>query len=331
MYANTITPLLADDAYGSLVVTAIVSSATDFALRKGRASLAPMLGAGKPVIFAMLGDEADVPAALIEESRAGNVPFFRSPERAFRALARVTAYGRTLDRLGRRQAPRTIAAPMLPGRGTLGEHASKRYLAACGLAIPEGRLAQTLGEAQAAAASIGFPVAAKLQSAGLAHKSDAGGVILGIADGDGLAAAWDRLQGIARARVLALDGILVEAMARPGIEMIVGARRDPQWGPVLAVGLGGIWAEALGDIRILPVGLDEAEIAAELRQLRGAKLLAGLRGSAPADVATLAQAVSLIGAVMAARPEIAEIDINPLTIYPEGDGALALDALIVVG
>ncbi len=329
MYANTITPLLADDAYGSLVVTAIVSSASDFALRKGRASLAPMLGARKPVIFAMLGDEAEVPPALIEESRAGNVPFFRSPERAFRALARVTAYGRALAPLGRRQTPPAIAAPPLPGRGTLGEHASKRYLAACGLAIPEGRLAQTLAEAQAAAAAIGFPVALKLQLAGLAHKSDAGGVILAIADADGLAAAWGRLQRIARERALALDGILVEAMARPGIEMIVGARRDPQWGPVLAVGLGGIWAEALGDIRILPVGLDEAEIAAELRQLRGAKLLAGLRGSAPADLAALAHTVSLVGAVMAARPEIAEIDINPLTLYPKG--ALALDALIVVG
>jgi hypothetical protein len=118
-------------------------------------------------------------------------------------------------------------------------------------------------------------------------------------------------------------------MAKPGIETIVGARRDPQWGPVMLVGLGGIWAEALSDVRILPVGLDEAEIAQEIRALRGAKLLGGMRGAPPADVAALARTVALIGAVIAARPEIGEIEINPLTVYPEGEGALALDALIV--
>ena len=130
-------------------------------------------------------------------------------------------------------------------------------------------------------------------------------------------------------RVVAIEGVLVEQMAKQGIETIVGARRDPQWGPVMLVGLGGIWAEALSDVRILPVGLDEAEIVREIRALRGAKLLAGMRGAATADVAALARTVALIGAVVAARPEIAEIEINPLTVYPEGEGALALDALIV--
>lgn len=329
MYEHTMTPLLADDTYGSLVLTAIVSSASEFALTKGRASLKPMLGATKPVIFAMLGDEAEVPPQLIVEARAGNVPFFRSPERAFRALARITEYGRALEQARQRVAPRAISLPPLPGRGALTEHASKLYLAGSGLTMPQGRLAQTLAEAQKAASAIGFPVALKLQSAALAHKSDAGGVILRIGDGAQLDAAWAQLQQVAQSRALALDGILVEQMAKPGIEMIVGARRDPNWGPVLAVGLGGIWAEALSDIRILPVGLDEVEIAAEIRQLRGAKLLAGLRGTKPADVAALAQAVALIGGIITARPEIKEIDINPLTVYAAGEGALALDALIV--
>lgn len=329
MYERTMTPLLDDETYGSLVLTAIVSSASDWALVKGRASLKPLLGATKPVIFAMLGDEADVPLQLIEEARGGNVPFFRSPERALRALARITAYGQALARAQKRVPSPKIAAPALPVRGALTEHASKTYLAACGLKMPQGRLAKTIAEAQATAAEIGFPVALKLQSAALAHKSDAGGVILHIGDRAQLDAAWQKLQQVARDRTLALDGILVEQMARPGIEMIVGARRDPNWGPVVAVGLGGIWAEALGDIRILSIGLDETEIAAEIRQLRGAKLLSGMRGLPPADIAALAHAVALIGAVIAARPEITEIDINPLTVYPAGEGALALDALIV--
>jgi succinyl-CoA synthetase beta subunit len=219
--------------------------------------------------------------------------------------------------------------PTLPGSGTLTEAASKIYLAACGLPVPQGRLATSLEAAQEAAKAIGFPVAAKLQSTHLAHKSDIGGVILRIGDAMALAAAWETLQGIARARGIALDGILIERMGKPGVEMLLGARRDPQWGPVLAIGLGGIFAEALGDIRILPVGLDAEEIAAEITRLRGAKLLAGYRGQPPADVVALAQAAQRLGAIMAAEPRIREIDINPLTALPVGEGVLALDALIV--
>ncbi|HVA11748.1 MAG TPA: acetate--CoA ligase family protein [Stellaceae bacterium] len=329
MYTRTIAPLLADDRYGSLVLTAIVSSASDYALVKGRASLKPLLGAKKPVIYAMLGDEAEVPEKLIAEARAGNVPFFRSPERAFRALARVTAYGRALDAARQRKPDAVFQPPSLSGVGTLTEATSKSYLAACGLKVPQGKLATSLTEARDAAKAIGFPLAAKLQSAALAHKSDAGGVILAIADLHQLEAAWEKLQHIARARSLVPDGILVERMAKPGIEMILGARRDPQWGPVLAVGLGGIFAEALGDIRILPVGLGAGEIEAEIRKLRGAKLLAGMRGVPSADLAALAQTVALLGSIMQAEPRIREIDVNPLLALPAGEGVLALDALIV--
>jgi acyl-CoA synthetase (NDP forming) len=320
---------LADDRYGSLVLTAIVSSASDYALVKGRASLKPLLGAKKPVIYAMLGDEAEVPPKLIEEARAGNVPFFRSPERALRALARITAYGRALEKAAARQAPAALKTPPLPGSGTLTEAAGKAYLAACGIDVPDGRVATALSEARDAAAALGFPLAAKLQAATLAHKSDIGGVILHIADLNQLEAAWEKLRHIARERSIALDGILIERMAKPGVEMILGARRDPQWGPVLAVGLGGIFAEAIADIRILPVGLDVAEIGAEIAQLRGAKQLAGMRGAKPADVAALAGVVARLGAIMQAEPRIREIDINPLSVLPAGEGVLALDALIV--
>jgi acyl-CoA synthetase (NDP forming) len=349
MYAKTITPLLADDRYGSLVLGAIVSSASEYALIKGRASLKPLVGAKKPVIYAMLGDEAEVPEKLIPEARAGNVPFFRSPERAFRALAKVTAYGRALEKARSRSLTRLPRESGDPGQqlgasldsrwrandgeiltsGALTEAASKRYLAACGMKMPAGKLAANLGEAREAARAIGYPLAAKLQSPGAAHKSDIGGVILKIADETQLDAAFEKLQAIARERGLALDGILIERMAPPGIEMILGARRDPQWGPVLVVGLGGIFAEAIADIRILPVGLDAAEIEAELRHLRGAKLLAGMRGAKPADVKALAATVAQLGAIITAEPRIAEIDINPLAVFAEGEGALALDGLIV--
>jgi acyl-CoA synthetase (NDP forming) len=196
--------------------------------------------------------------------------------------------------------------------------------------VPRGALARDLAAAQDIAARIGYPVALKAQAAALAHKSDAGGVALALADAAALEAAWRRIETrIATARPgVALDGMLVEAMGRQGVEMIVGAKRDPGWGPVLLVGLGGIWTEALDDVRLMPAELSGEQIIAEIRKLKGAPLLQGLRGAAPVDVAAVADVARRIGALMHARPEITEIDINPLVAYP--DGVLALDALIVV-
>jgi acyl-CoA synthetase (NDP forming) len=118
-------------------------------------------------------------------------------------------------------------------------------------------------------------------------------------------------------------------MAPRGLEMIVGARRDPDWGPVTLVGLGGVWAEALHDVRVLPVDLDLDEISEEIGKLRGASLLRGMRGEAARDVVALATTVQRIGSLLAAQPEIQEIDLNPVTVYDAGEGVLALDALIV--
>ena len=256
------------------------------------------------------------------------MPFFRSPERALRALARITAHGRAAATARTRPPPPQVTAPALPGSGILPEHASKSYLAALGIPVPRGQLARDLAAAQEIAAAIGFPVALKLQSPPLSHKSDIGGVALGVT-ARGLAPAWRKLEAIARRRKITLDGILVEAMAQPGLEAIVGARRDLRWGPVLLVGLGGVWTEALNDVRLLPPDLDNSEIAAELAKLKGAKLFAGLRGAPPRDMAALARIVARIGALMRARPEIREIDLNPVTVFAPGEGALALDAVIV--
>ena len=170
---------------------------------------------------------------------------------------------------------------------------ARQYLAALGIAIPQGGLARDVAEAKAIAQRIGYPVALKAQAAALAHKSDAGGVALNIADDAALDAAWQEMQArLAKAQPgLALDGILVEAMAAKGVEMIVGARRDPDWGPVVLVGLGGIWTEALDDVRLMPADLSREQIMAEINKLKGARLLHGLRGAPPVDVAAVADVV----------------------------------------
>ena len=205
-------------------------------------------------------------------------------------------------------------------------------LQAAGLATPPGSLATLVDEAVAVAARIGYPVVLKAQSAKLAHKTEAGGVLLGIADEAQLRQAWQRLHDNIRGHDagLVLDGVLVEAMGARGLELVVGAVRDPQWGPVLMVGLGGIWVEALGDVRLLGADLPLPGIVARLQSLKGARLLQGFRGAPAVDLEAVAQAVATVGALMLARPEITEIDINPLVAYGAGRGVLALDALVVV-
>jgi len=155
-------------------------------------------------------------------------------------------------------------------------------------------------------------------------------VILNIADAAALRAGWERLHGnLRRARPeLRLDGVLVETMAAPGLEMIVGARRDPEWGPVLMVGLGGLWTEALKDVRLMPPDFDEAAILAEIGRLKGAALLAGARGTKPLDARAVAATAAILGRLIRAAPELREIEINPLAVYPSG--VLALDALLHV-
>jgi len=270
-----------------------------------------------------------VPEEIIGELRGLNVPFFRSPERGLRALARVTEFA------NRRAAPPSIQSVPSGKRlapGTIPEYRAKQLLAEIGVAVPNGAFVTDVAEAKAAAQRVGYPVAIKAQSPALSHKSDVGGVILGLADEAVLAAGWDKLHrdiGSARAD-LRLEGVLVEAMARPGVELILGARNDADWGPVLVIGLGGVFAEALHDVRVLPANLTPAVIADELLRLKGAALLRAFRGAPARDVAAVAQMAARLGAFMQARPEVAEVDINPVIAYGEGEGAVALDALMVV-
>jgi hypothetical protein len=146
-------------------------------------------------------------------------------------------------------------------------------------------------------------------------------------------AAWDTLvKNVKRAAPdVTLDGALVEKMSPKGLELMVGAKRDPGWGPVLLVGLGGIWVEALGDVKVLPVDADERQIVEALRGLRSAKLLDGVRGAPPVDIEAIAQTVMALGHLMRTIPQITEIDVNPLMVHGKGQGATALDALIVTG
>jgi acyl-CoA synthetase (NDP forming) len=214
--------------------------------------------------------------------------------------------------------------------GVVPEYRAKEILSVFGVALPKGRFARDIDEAVAAATAIGYPVVLKAQSADLSHKSDAGGVVLNLADAQALRQGWERLYAnIARARPgMVLDGVLVEAMGKRGVELIVGARNDRDWGPVLLVGMGGVMAELLHDARLIPANLPVDEIAAELLKLKCAPLLRGFRGDPAVDIAAAAQIVAKIGCLVQSDARIREIDVNPVVVYPAGEGAVALDALI---
>jgi acyl-CoA synthetase (NDP forming) len=292
-----------------------------------------MAHSSKPKVMVALGDAwplaGDVEAAVKESPAV----FSRSSDRMLRAIAHYTRYGRNLARPRLSIASRPI--PGLPklGRGTQPEWLGKRLIAAAGIRIPAGALACTAGEAATLAKQIGYPVVLKAQAASLPHKTEVGGVALNLTNEAAVRAAWDAMMRNVKhaAPNTKLDGALIEKMSPRGIELMAGAKRDPSWGTVLLLGLGGIWVEALGDLQVLPATADEAQIIEALGKLRAAKLLIGMRGASPADLTAVAEVVLAIGGLMQSVPEITEIDINPLTVHAKGKGATALDALIVVG
>lgn len=330
IHEKTIVPLLSDPRCGSVVIAILLSSAP-----MARIKMPPVVDvvrrfAGeRTMVFAMLGEDAPVPQDYVEEIRAAGVPFFRSPERALRALALLSRHAALppADTTATEPEP---AAP-LPA-GIVPEYRAKRLLADAGLPVAEGRLATTLEEARAAADAVGWPVVLKVQAPALSHKSDVGGVVLGLGDPEALAAGWARLHAAVgqAAPDVVLDGVLVEPMAKRGLELILGAKSDPEWGPVVMVGMGGVVAEALNDSRILPADASEARIRAELGRLAGAALLGPFRGAPARDVDAMIATVRQLGRFVRAHPEVAEIDINPLVVYPQGEGVALLDALMTV-
>lgn len=329
LYGRTIAALVEDDRVGAILVTLIQTTIATSSIKfDAVAGALEMLGGTKPVVLAGVDEGGVVRDEDIARLRKLGVPYLPTAERAVRALARIT--GRATRSDGQARAEGTALKDLPVGGESVPEYQSKALLGARGIAFPRHELATTKAEAQAAAERLGYPVVLKAQAAALPHKSDAGGVIIGLADADAVAAGWDKLHAnIADARPgLALDGVLVEGMAARGVELIVGARNDPAWGPVILVGFGGVAAELLHDVRLLPTGLSEDEIAAEIRQLRMAPLLDGFRGAPRMDVAAVARIVAALGEVVAATPAIREIDLNPVLVYPDGKGAIALDALI---
>ncbi|MBM4405292.1 MAG: acetyl-CoA synthetase [Chloroflexi bacterium] len=223
-----------------------------------------------------------------------------------------------------------VEAARKEGRTLLNEVEAKQILKEAGLSVVETRLAANKAEAQRIARELGFPVVMKILSPDIAHKSDVGGVKLGLKNEAEVAAAHDEmLAAVQRAAPNArIAGVSIQPMARQGTEVIIGMTKDAAFGPVLMFGLGGIFVEVLKDVAFRVVPLTQRDARQMVREIKGYPVLQGVRGQAGADVTKLEEAILKLSAFVDAHPEIKELDMNPVFAYR--DGLAAVDARIVL-
>ncbi len=271
------------------------------------------------------------PAETISAWEEGGFLVFEDPTRAVAALAAMGRFGEAFSRPDVPPPP-PLAAPALP-EAVPDEAEAKRILAAIGIASPGEVLCVSAEEAVAAAERLGFPVALKLVSPDVLHKSEIGGVTLGLADARAVRSAYDEIIAAAahHAPGARVSGVLVTPMVTGGVECVIGITRDPVFGPVAMVGLGGVFVEVLRDVALRLCPFDEAAAEEMIRSLKGFPLLDGVRGRPKMDVGALAAALSRLSRFAAAAgPRLSGIEVNPLMVLPEGRGALALDAVITL-
>lgn len=212
------------------------------------------------------------------------------------------------------------------------EHRAREVLSQLGIDLGPAWLAQRESEALAAFEAARRPVALKLQSPDVLHKTDVGGVQLNVSDGDALKSAFNTIMNKALGLTASsrIDGVLVQPMALPGVEMIVGISCDPDFGPILMLGLGGVWVEVLADVQFAPVPVDHVQATNMVARLKGAALLHGARGHPTADVEALIDLlVTLSHFADEYRGQIAEVDLNPVIVHPLDGGLTIVDALMV--
>ncbi|HEX3953099.1 MAG TPA: acetate--CoA ligase family protein, partial [Stellaceae bacterium] len=279
------------------------------------------------------------PAAIAALAGAG-IPCYTSMPSCARAIRALVDYGVFRERFAKRAPPPPVAAVArqevaralgIPG-SVLTEVASKALLARYGVKLPPEALAKGEDDAVAAAARIGGTVALKVQSPDVLHKTEAGAVALRVSGEAAVREAYRKVLDSTKAAHpnAHIEGVLVQAMAPRGLEIILGVTRDPSFGPMLMVGLGGIHVEVLKDVAFAPVPLGPEAAEALLGELRGAAMLDGVRGEPPADKAALVQLMVSLSRFAADHADaIAEIDLNPVIVHPAGEGLTVVDALIV--
>jgi acyl-CoA synthetase (NDP forming) len=286
--------------------------------------------------------EGALPGRLVQSGEV--IPTFAFPETPARVLARAWSYacwrekppGRVLDfeDADSGQA-RVICEKALVARGAgwLTSEETRSVLTAMHLPLATGGVVQTAQAAIELARTVGYPVAVKLASHDLVHKTEIGGVHLNVADDAGVQRAFEQIRQRLEAtnQLAAMEGVLVQPMLGDGIEVMIGVTQDPRFGPLLAFGLGGIHVEILGDVCFRLAPLTDRDAREMVRGIRGFRLLEGYRGHPAADSAALEQALLRISRLVEEVPEITELDLNPVFALAPGKGCRIVDARICIG
>ncbi|NLE82946.1 MAG: acetate--CoA ligase family protein [Chloroflexi bacterium] len=293
---------------------------------------------GKTLLTCLMGERSTGEAERV--LNLNNVPVYKYPNQAAPVLKGMWDYKTILEReefeaIAARPADILAVETALVAIGdrkVIGEYESRLLLDAYGVPNVPGGLAKNPDEAVALAEQIGFPVVLKIVAEGLLHKSDAGGIVLNIQDGSTLRVAYNKL--IERIRInepaAEIVGAMVEKMAAKGVETIVGMRRDVTFGPLMMFGMGGTMVELVKDIQFRVAPLSKADVHSMVAETLAGKLLNGYRGGPIADFDALYDAIVQLSHLAMEHPEVQEIEINPLIVYPEGMGVLAIDSRMIL-
>jgi acetyl coenzyme A synthetase (ADP forming)-like protein len=294
--------------------------------------------AGKPVLTCIMdGDKIMDGAAMNGE----HLPNYAFPENAARALGKLANYAQWRQRPAgvipdfddiQAQPARALCESILRDRGAgwLGADEVRTVLKNFGLPIPRSAICRTAGAACEAARDIGFPVALKLASREIVHKTDFGGVQLNLQDETAVREAFAVIRGrlVETNRIDAFDGVLVQPMIGGGVEVMIGVMQDPSFGPLIGFGLGGIHVEILKDVCFRVTPITDYDAKEMIRSIRGYRLLEGYRGHPPADLAAIEELLLRIARLVEEIPEILEIDLNPVVALPPEQGCWVVDARI---
>jgi len=288
----------------------------------------------KPTFAAFMGDQAIRPALKILTQYS--VPNYQVPERAVAAIAAMWRRRHWLSTpelnlealaVDRENVNRVLDKIRSEGRSSAGDTEAKDILAAYGVPLPKSILAANADEAVAAAETIGYPVVMKIASPDILHKTDIGGVKLNLSTASDVRDAFDLIiyRAIRHMPEATIWGCQVQQMVRGGKEVIIGVNRDPQFGPLLMFGLGGVYVEALKDVTFRVSPVDRREAHEMLGEIRAYNLLRGVRGEMPSDLEAIADTIVRVSQLVSDFPDIVELDINPLLVFPAGQGVLGLD------
>jgi acyl-CoA synthetase (NDP forming) len=337
--------LLTSDEIDSLIVLTIHLGISDTAtiaehVQAAVAASRTLHGAGKPVLTCIM----DGFTALKSQTAAGErLPNYEFPERAARALSKITAYAEWRSKPPgiipefediRPVKARAVCQKRLEQRGAgwLSEEELREVLTALALPLPRSAICRSANDAARAAAEIGFPVALKLVSSQIVHKTEIGGVQLGLQSEAAVLAAFEAIRNrLALDNKLdAMDGVLVQPMITGGVEVMVGVTQDPSFGPLIAFGLGGIHVEILKDVCFRVTPITDHYAKEMVRSIRGYRLLDGYRSHPPADIPAIEDLLLRVARLVEEVPEIIELDLNPVFALPPGQGCVIVDARIRV-